>query len=87
MTEPWTGAGDCPGPGEAVQSPQFLPGGAVQPVAAAPRGTPEGHRGPQSPGLRILLHLLLPRALETSGQVPFGRFLALPPGRALAFDL
>lgn len=77
-TEPWTGAGDCPGPREAAQSPQFLPGGAAQPVAAAPRGTPEGHRGPQSPGLGILLHLLLPKALETSRQAPFGRDSMMP---------
>lgn len=90
-TEPWTRAGDCPGPGEAAQSPQFPPGGAVQPVAAAPTGTPEERKGPQSPELRILLHVLLPKTLETSRQAPSGRdsrmLLALPPGWARAFDL
>lgn len=43
MTESWTGAGDHPEPD--AQSRQSLPEGAAQPVAAAPRGTPEGHRG------------------------------------------
>ena len=71
MTESWTGAGDHPEPREAAKSLQCLPGGAAQPVAVVPRGTPEGYKGSQSPGSQVLLHVLLPRVSETSMQAPF----------------
>lgn len=86
MTESWTGAGDLPEPAEDAQSHQCLPEGAAQPGAAAPRGTPEGHRGASVSSFSESCSMCFcPRSWKSPYRPPSGRdsrmSLAPPPAR------